>query len=104
MGILTMMKTLALFLFLLSSSSATAPAEDQPTPEQRFRQHSRDYNIVSREITRSTTVEDRKAVARRFDEFAKKFLDIADKHPRIPSRSRRFVLPSSPSSRRIHAP
>ena len=79
-----MMKTLALFLFILFSSNATARSEEQPTPVQRYRQHVTDYNIVSREIRRSKTVEDRKAVARRFDEFAKKFLDIADEHPKDP--------------------
>ncbi len=76
------MKTLiALILFSLS---ATASAEEQPTPAQRYRQHIKDYNIVSREIRRSKTVEDRKAVARRFDEFSKKFLDIADEHHKDP--------------------
>ena len=72
---------LALFLFSLN---ATGSSGEQPDPTQRYRQQIRDYNIVSREITRSKTVEDRKAVARQFDEFAKKFLDIADKHARDP--------------------
>jgi len=79
------MKTLlALFLFFLFSLKAAASSEEQPTPAEQYRQHRNDYNIVSREIRRSKTVEDRKAVARRFDEFAKKFLDIADKHPQDP--------------------
>lgn len=78
------MKTPALFLFCLFSLNATASSAEEPTPVQRYRQHISDYNIVSREITRSKTVEDRKVVARQFDEFAKKFLDIADKHPDDP--------------------
>ena len=78
------MTTRPLVLLILFSFSATARSEEKPTPVERYRQHIRDYNIVSREITRSKTVEDRKAVARRFDEFAKKFLDVADKHPRDP--------------------
>ncbi len=78
------MKTRVLFLLFLFSLNATASSEEQPTPVERYRHHIRDYNIVSREITRSKTVEDRRTVARRFDEFAKKFLDIADKHPGDP--------------------
>lgn len=66
------------------SLNATASSEEQPTPAQRYRQHLSDYNIVSRGIRRSKTFEDRKAVARRFDQFAKKFLDIADKHAKDP--------------------
>lgn len=78
-----MMKT-ALFLCILFSSNATARSEEQPTPVERYRRLATDYNTVSREIRRSKTVEDRKAVARRFDEFAKKFLYIADEHPKDP--------------------
>ena len=77
------MRILALFLFLFSLK-ATASSEEHPTPAQRYRQHLRDYNLLSGEIARSKTVEDRKAVARRFDEFANKFLDLADKHPEDP--------------------
>ena len=79
-----MMKNVALLLLFLFLLSATASSEEESTPAQRYRQLITDYNIVSREIRRSKTVEDRKAVARRFDEFAKKFLDIADKHPEDP--------------------
>lgn len=78
------MRTLHPILFFLFSLSAAAGSEEAPTPVERYRQHRMDYNIVSREIARSKTVEDRKAVARRFDEFAKKFLDIADQHPTDP--------------------
>lgn len=78
------MKTLALFLLVLFSLNATASSEEEPTPAERYLQHLNDNNIVSREIRRSETVEDRKKVARRFDEFAKKFLDLADKHPKDP--------------------
>lgn len=77
------MKTPALLLSILFLLNATARSEE-PTPVQQYRQHIRDYNEVSREIRRSKTVEDRKVVARRFDEFAKKFLDIADENPRDP--------------------
>ena len=83
-GIMKVMRIPAVFLFLLSSLNATASAEEQPTPAERYRQLTRDYNIVSREIARSETVEDRKVVARRFDEFAKMFLDLADEHPDDP--------------------
>ena len=80
-----MTRTFALFLYLfLFSLNGTASADDQPTPVQRYRQLISDYNTVSREITRSKTVEDRKAVARKFDMFAKKFLDIADQYPQDP--------------------
>ena len=78
------MKHLALFLMFLASLNSMASSDEPPTPAQRFRQLTRDYNTVSREIIRSKTVEDRKVVARRFDEFAKKFLDIADEHPQDP--------------------
>lgn len=78
------MKTVLQFMFFLFALSATAISEEEPTPVEQYRQHIKDYNIVSREIRRSKTVEDRKSVARRFDEFAKKFLDIAGKHPKDP--------------------
>lgn len=78
------MTIVALFLLFLFSLNATASSEEELTPAERYREHIKDYNAVSREIARSETVEDRKAVARRFDEFAKKFLDIADKHPTEP--------------------
>lgn len=78
------MKTPALFLLFLFSLNAVANSDEAPTPVERYRRHIKDYNIVSREIRRSKTVEDRKVVARRFDEFAKKFLDIADEHPSDP--------------------
>ena len=77
------MKTPALLLSILFLLDATARGEE-PTPVQQFRQHSKDYNEVSRGIVRSKTVEDRKVVARQFDEFATKFLDIADQHPNDP--------------------
>lgn len=78
------MKTTALFLPCLFALVATASSEEQPSLVQQYRQHIQDYNVVSLEIRRSKTVEERKAVARRFDEFAKKFLDLADKHPNDP--------------------
>ncbi len=78
------MKTHALLLFLLCSLSVSANSDEPPTPAQQHRDLISEYNIVSREIRRSETVEQRKAVARRFDEFAKKFLDIADEHPEDP--------------------
>ena len=79
-----MMKKFALCLFSLFLLNATTLADEQPSPIQRYRQIIKEYNIVSREIRRSKTVEDRKIVARRFDQFAKQFLDIADKHSQEP--------------------
>ncbi len=85
-----MMKSPALFLSLFSlnlflfSLNTMASSAEPPTPAQRYQQHIRDYNIVSQGIRRSKTVEDRKAVARQFDGFPSKFLDIADEHPEDP--------------------
>ena len=73
-------KSHSLSLIILFSLLATASCDEQVSPVQRYRQITKEYNIVSREIRRSKTVDDRKIVARRFDEFAKQFLDIADKH------------------------
>ncbi len=78
------MKTPALFALFAFSLLATASSQEQLNPAERYREVTNDYNTVSREIARSETLEERQAVARRFDEFARKFLDIADQHPSDP--------------------
>lgn len=78
------MKTAALFSLVLLSLHATAGTAQERASAERYRQLIEDYNTVSRQVARSETVDDRKSVARQFDEFAKKFLDIAEQHPTDP--------------------
>lgn len=76
-----MMNILALFLV---ACNATERCDQQPSPAERFHQLARDYDNVSLKVRRSKTVDERRAVARQFDTFAKQFLDLAEEHPRDP--------------------